>query len=69
MMKEQHKCWNFIMSSFSRTYGVERVLIEEKFHKIALQWCDDHNYVFDVQLDSLDKVDSYFKNIYESWEQ
>lgn len=56
------------MSSFSRTYGVERVLDEEKFHEIALQWCDDHNYVFDVQMDSLNEVDSYFKNIYENWE-
>jgi hypothetical protein len=57
------------MSSFSRTYGIERVLHEEKFHEIALQWCDDHNYVFDVQMDSLNEVDSYFKNIYENWEE
>ncbi len=57
------------MSSFSRLYGVKRVISEEKFHEIALQWCDDHNYVCDIHLDSLTKVDMYFRKIYEDWEK
>ena len=56
------------MSSFARTYGVEKTMREEKFHVIALQWCDDHDYVCDVHLDDLHKVDLYFRNIYENWE-
>jgi hypothetical protein len=42
---------------------------EEKFHTIALQWCDDHNYVCDIHLDSLNKVDMYFRKVYEDWEK
>jgi hypothetical protein len=57
------------MSSFSRLYGVKRVMSEEKFHEIALQWCDDHNYVCDIHLDSLNKVDMYFRKVYEDWEK
>jgi hypothetical protein len=57
------------MSSFARLYGVKRVISEEKFHAIALQWCDDHNYVCDIHLDSLTKVDMYFRKIYEDWEK
>jgi hypothetical protein len=57
------------MSSFSRLYGVKRVMSEEKFHEIALQWCDDHDYVCDIHLDSLTKVDTYFRKIYEDWEK
>jgi hypothetical protein len=57
------------MSSFARLYGVKRVISEEKFHEIALQWCDDHNYVCDIHLDSLTKVDIYFRKIYEDWEK
>jgi hypothetical protein len=68
-MKSEHQCWHFVMSSFSRLYGVKRVMSEEKFHEIALQWCDDHNYVCDIHLDSLSKVDTYFRKIYEDWEK
>ena len=67
-MKQEDRCWHFVMSSFSRTYGVNRVMSEQKFHVVALQWCDDHNYVCDVHLDDLNKVDVYFRNIYEIWE-
>lgn len=67
-MKKEQQCWHFIMSSFARTYGVERTKAEQKFHEIALQWCDDHEYVCDVHLDSLVKVDAYFRKIYEEWE-
>jgi len=67
-MKEEHQCWNFIMSSFARSYGVERTKIEQKFHEIALQWCDDHNYTCDIHLDDLNKVDTYFRKVYEEWE-
>jgi hypothetical protein len=68
-MKSEHQCWHFMMSSFSRLYGVKRVMSEEKFHEIALQWCDDHNYVCDIHLDSLNKVDMYFRKVYEDWEK
>ena len=49
------------MSSFARSYGVDKVIRDVKFHEIALQWCDDHEYVCDVHLDSLAKVDAYFR--------
>ena len=68
-MKKEHQCWNFIMSSFTRSYGVNRVMIEQKFHEIALEWCDEHDYICDVELESLSKVDLYFRNIYENWEK
>lgn len=53
------------MSSFARTYGVHRAHFEQKFHELALQWCDDNNYSCNIYLDSLTKVDSYFKKYYE----
>ena len=68
MREESHKCWHFVMSSFARSYGVPRAMCEQKFHEIALQWCDDNNYQCNVYLDDLNKVDTYFKNIYENWE-
>lgn len=67
-MKKENQCWHFIMSSFARSYGVGYVKSHVKFHEIALQWCDDHDYICDVHLDSLPKVDAYFKKIYEEWE-
>ncbi len=67
-MKKEDKCWQFIMSSFARIYGVNKVADDVRFHEIALQWCDDHNYVCDIHLDSLAHVDSYFRKIYEEWE-
>ena len=57
------------MSSFSRLYGVNRVISEQKFRKIAQQWCDEHNNVCDIHLDSLTKVDIHFRKIYEDWEK
>jgi len=56
------------MSSLSRTYGVDKVKSEELFHAFSLEWCDEHNYICDVHLDDLRKVDKYFKEQYESWE-
>ena len=67
-MKKEHQCWDFVMSSFTRTYGVNKVMGDQKFHEIALQWCDEHNYVCDVHLNDLTEVDLYFRNIYENWE-
>jgi hypothetical protein len=55
------------MSSFVRSYG-RKAVIDKKFHEIALQWCDDHNYVCDIFLDDLNKVDKYFKTYYEEFE-
>ena len=67
-MKKEHQCWHFVMSSFARSYGVSKVLSDQKFHEITLEWCDDHNYVCDIHLDDLNKVDSYFIKVYENWE-
>lgn len=67
-MKKEHQCWHFVMSSFARMYGVSKTKSEERFHAFALQWCDDHNYMCDIHLDDLNKVDSYFRKEYENWE-
>jgi hypothetical protein len=67
-MKQEHKCWNFIMSSLSRTYGIEKVKSEESFHAFALEWCDEHDYTCDM-LGDLKKFDVYLKQLYESWEK
>jgi hypothetical protein len=68
-MKKEHECWNFVMSSFSRIYGVNRVKSEELFHSFALEWCDDNNYICNIHLDDLNMVDNYFRQKYESWER
>lgn len=68
-MKKEHQCWHFVMSSLSRIYGVNKIKNEEKFHAFALEWCDENNYSCNVHLDDLNKVDVYFRQKYESWEQ
>ena len=68
MIKPEHQCWHFVMSSLSRIYGVNKVKSEESFHAFSLEWCDEHNYKCDIYLDDLNKVDAYFKQQYESWE-
>ena len=67
-MKSDHQCWHFVMSSFARIYGVNKTKSDERIHAFALEWCDDHNYSCDIHLDDLKKVDAYFKQQYESWE-
>jgi hypothetical protein len=67
-MKKEDRCWHFVMSSLARIYGVSKIKSEEKFHSFALEWCDDHNYKCDIHLDDLRKVDTYFRQQYESWE-
>jgi len=62
-----HQCWNFIMSSFVRSYGIARVIGDEDFHYLALEWCDEHDYVCDIHLDDLRKVDVYFRKYYEEF--
>jgi len=66
---ESHKCWNLVMSSLSRIYGINKVISGEKFHAFALEWCDEHNYKCDIHLDDLNKVDVYFRQQYESWKE
>jgi hypothetical protein len=56
------------MSSFARIYGVPRVKSDERMHSFALEWCDENNYVCNIHLDSLNKVDAYFRKEFESWE-
>lgn len=60
------QCWNFVMSSLVRSYGVNKVMAEEKFHAFSLQWCDDNDYNCNIHLDDLRKVDVYFRKLYES---
>lgn len=62
-----HQCWNFVMSSFARIYGVREAENNMDLHYLALEWCDEHNYVCDVHLDDLRKVDVYFRNYYEEF--
>lgn len=52
------------MSSFTRTYGVKRVMREEKFHEIALFWCDVNAI---DKYKTLEEYDAYFKKLYEEW--
>ena len=52
------------MSSFTRTYGVKRVMNEEKFHEIALFWCDINSI---DKYKTLEEYDAYFKKLYEEW--
>jgi len=68
MERPTKKCWEFVMSSFARSYGVEKVMATEHFHEMALQWCDDNNYTCNIHLDDLNKVDSYFRRYYEEWD-
>jgi hypothetical protein len=67
-MKKEYGCWNFVMSSFARIYGVPKMKNDERIHAFALEWCDENNYTCDIHLDDLRKVDAYFKKQYESWE-
>jgi len=66
---ESHKCWNFVMSSLSRIYGIDKLKSEEKFHAFSLEWCDEHDYNCDIHLDDLNEIDNYFRKQYESWEE
>jgi hypothetical protein len=53
------------MSSFARIYGVKKVMSDPTFSSAASQWCEEHGDVCDIELESLSKVDVYFKKIYE----
>ena len=33
----------------------------------VVEWCDEHNYVCDIHLDDLRKVDVYFRKYYEEF--
>lgn len=66
-MKKEHSCWHFVMSSLARSYGVDKMKGNERFHSFALEWCDEHDYKCDIHLDDLNKVDVYFRKKYESW--
>jgi len=66
MENKPGQCWDFVMSSFTRSYGVSKVMENQRFHELALQWCDDNNYECKIHLDDLRKVDAQFRNLYES---
>lgn len=63
--KQKEKTWSFVMSSFTRTYGVEKVLAKEKFHEIALFWSDENEV---DKYKTLEEYDAYFKKLYEEWQ-
>jgi len=63
-IKQREKCWGFVMSSFARTYGVKRIMAEEKFHEIALFWCDVNAI---DKYKTIEEYDAYFKKLYEDW--
>lgn len=58
------KCIGFVMSSFSRIYGVNRVKIDKKFNDIAICWCSKNKIEKDK---SLEYYDIYFRSLYENW--
>lgn len=64
MDKEKRKCWEFIMSSFARSYGIDKMMNDRKFNEIALTWCGDNTI---DKYKTLEEYDSYFKKLYESW--
>jgi hypothetical protein len=62
-------CWNFVMSSFCRSYGVSKIKTVEKFHEIALIWCDENSsWIEENKSLSLNDVDDYFRKVYREWE-
>ena len=64
-MHKESQCWHFVMSSLARIYGVKKVMSDPTFSSAASQWCEEHGDVCDIELESLSKVDVYFKKIYE----
>lgn len=64
MNKGSGTCLGFVLSSFSRLYGVERVRSNHDFLTIAQRWCEDHDNKCGIHLDDLRKVDKYFEQYY-----
>jgi len=64
MNNKKRKCWDFVMSSFARSYGVKKIMAEEKFHKIAISWWGDNKM---EKCKTLEEYDRYFKELYENW--
>lgn len=58
-------CINFVMSSFSRVYGVDKVKINKKFYEVAKCWCNNNKIEKDK---SLEYYDTYFRSLYENWQ-
>jgi hypothetical protein len=52
------------MSSFSRSYGVNRVMRDRKFNEIALFWCESNTI---EKYKTLEEYDRYFRELYENW--
>jgi hypothetical protein len=66
MKNQESQCWNFVMSSLARSYGIPKVMKQEDFHFFALQWCDENNYKCDISLQNLKDLDKYFRDLYEN---
>lgn len=56
-------CWEFVMSSFARSYGVDKIRINKSFGDIASSWCNDNSIEGSKTLDEYDK---YFRELYEN---
>lgn len=64
MNKTKQKCWEFVMSSFARSYGVNKIMRDKKFNEIALSWCGDNTI---EKYKTLEEYDRYFRGLYEDW--
>ena len=64
MNNKKRKCWDFVMSSFARSYGVKKIMTEDKFHEIAISWWGDNKM---EKCKTLEEYDRYFKELYENW--
>jgi len=42
----------------------QKIMAEEKFHEIALFWCDENEV---EKYKTLEEYDRYFKELYENW--
>jgi len=64
MDNTKRKCWEFVMSSFARSYGVDKIIKDRKFCEIALSWCGDSKI---EKYKTLEDYDRYFRELYRSW--
>ena len=53
--------YNFAMSSFARMYGVRYVQSNDSMHRFCILWAESN---LDPPLDSLTKVDFYFRDLW-----
>jgi len=57
--------YNFAMSSFSRMYGVNRVLSSEDIGRFCIKWANEYDKT--APTGSLTDVDFYFRDFWNIW--